>query len=232
MTHSCWHDSFMLTWLIHVDMTHSCWHDSFMLTWLIHVDRTHSCWHDSFMLTWLIHVDMTHSCWHDLFMLTWLIHMWDMTGMTWRDLFTCVTWPIRTWDVTHSYTGRDSFTEFTWFFKMGGVTYPLHRYEFGQPKFFSKTFIFSIIFYSTCHISGGGQFQKVCRSRKKESKQSGITWKQSEPVRSLLRSRKEENVCGHCDMNKARISKGSTLWGVAGCGRKSSIFERISIGIP
>jgi len=27
-------------------------------------------------------------------------------------------------------------------------SYPPHRYEFGPPKFFSKTFKFSIIFYS------------------------------------------------------------------------------------
>jgi len=34
---------------------------------------------------------------------------------------------------------------------------PLHRYEFGPPKFFSKTFKFSMIFYSTWQISRGGQ---------------------------------------------------------------------------
>jgi len=45
---------------------------------------------------------------------------------------------------------------------------PLHRYEFGPPKFFSKTFKFSIIFYSTWQISGGGRWRKACRSRKKE----------------------------------------------------------------
>jgi len=60
-----------------------------------------------------------------------------------------------------------------------------HHYEFGLPKFFSKTFNFSIIFYSTWQISGLGQFRKACRSRKKESHQSEITWKQSEPVRSI-----------------------------------------------
>jgi hypothetical protein len=32
---------------------------------------------------------------------------------------------------------------------------PLHRYEFGPPKFFSKTFKFSIMFYSNWQISGG-----------------------------------------------------------------------------
>jgi len=68
--------------------------------------------------------------------------------------------------------------------------YPLHRYEFGPPKFFSKSFKFSIIFHSTWQISGGGQWRKACRSRKKESTQSEITWKQSEPVRSISKIEK------------------------------------------
>jgi len=52
---------------------------------------------------------------------------------------------------------------------------PLHHYEFRLPKFFSKTSKFSIIFYSTWQISGGGECRQACRSRKKESKQSEIT---------------------------------------------------------
>ena len=68
--------------------------------------------------------------------------------------------------------------------------HPLHRYEFGPPKFFSKTFRFSMIYYSTWQISGEGQWRKACRSRKKESKQSEITWKQSEPVRSISKIEK------------------------------------------
>ena len=40
------------------------------------------------------------------------------------------------------------------------VCYPLHRYEFGLPKFFSKTFKFSTIFYSSWQISGGGPMLK------------------------------------------------------------------------
>jgi len=67
---------------------------------------------------------------------------------------------------------------------------PLHRYRFGLPKFFCKTFKFSIIFYSTWQISGGGQYRKACRSRKKKSKESEITWKQSEPVRSISKIEK------------------------------------------
>jgi len=68
-------------------------------------------------------------------------------------------------------------------------TNPLHCYEFGLPKFFSKTFKFSIIFYSTWQ----GQCRKACRSREKVSKQSEITWKQSEPVKSIskIERRKE-----------------------------------------
>jgi len=67
---------------------------------------------------------------------------------------------------------------------------PLHRIEFGPPKFFSKTFRFSMIFYSTLQFSGGGHFRKACRSRKKEKKQSEITCKQSEPVRTISKIEK------------------------------------------
>jgi len=69
-------------------------------------------------------------------------------------------------------------------------TYPVHRIEFSPPKFFSKTFRFSIIFYSTLQNFGGGHFRKACRSRKKESKQSEITCKQSEPVRTIFKIEK------------------------------------------
>jgi len=44
------------------------------------------------------------------------------------------------------------------------VDHPL-RIEFGPLKFFSKTFILSIIFYSTLQISGGGHFQKDLEKR-------------------------------------------------------------------
>jgi len=67
------------------------------------------------------------------------------------------------------------------------------------PKFFSKTFKLSIIFYSTWPILVGGQCQKACRSRKKESKQSEITQKQPEPVRSIFREKK-------------RICTGIAIW--------------------
>jgi len=69
-------------------------------------------------------------------------------------------------------------------------SYPLHRYEFCEPKFFSKTCKFSIILYPTWQISGGGRWRKACRSREKKSKQSEVTWKQSEPVRSISKIEK------------------------------------------
>ena len=78
--------------------------------------------------------------------------------------------------------------------------YPLHRYEFGPLKFFSKTFKFSMIFYSTWQTSGGGQWPKACRFQKKEPKQSEITWKQSEPVRSIstIEKRRLGEFVRHC----------------------------------
>ena len=43
----------------------------------------------------------------------------------------------------------------------------LHRYEFGPPKFFSKTFEFSIIFYSTWQTLGGFNFKKHANPAKR-----------------------------------------------------------------
>ena len=47
-----------------------------------------------------------------------------------------------------------------------------------------------MIFYSTWQISGAGQWRNACRSREKESKQSEITWKHSEPVKSISKIEK------------------------------------------
>jgi len=41
-----------------------------------------------------------------------------------------------------------------------------------------------------CKSLGGGHFQKACRSRKKESKPSEITCKQSEPARTISQIQK------------------------------------------
>ena len=90
---------------------------------------------------------------------------------------------------------------------------PLHRYEFCEPKFFSKTCKFSIIFYSTWQLSGGGQWRKACRSRKKNRNSRKSRENSRNLLEVFLRSRKEQNLYGHCDMNNARriLSKGSTL---------------------
>jgi len=86
------------------------------------------------------------------------------------------------------------------------LRYPLHRIEFGPPKFFSKTCKFSIIFYSTLQFVGGGHFRKACRSRKKESKQSEITFKLSEPARTISKIQKRRDFvralcCKQCPKN-------------------------------
>jgi len=96
-----------------------------------------------------------------------------------------------------------------------------------------KTLRFSRIFHSTLQILGGGHFRKACRSWGKYSKQLEITCKQSEPARTISKIEKEENLYGHCAMNKARefFSKGSTFLRVAGFGWKSFVFERISVRI-
>jgi len=78
---------------------------------------------------------------------------------------------------------------------------------FGPPIFFSKTFIFSIIFYSTLQISGGGHFRKSCRSRKKESKPSEITCKQLEPARTISKiEKRREFVRALCNEQSPKNS--------------------------
>jgi len=69
--------------------------------------------------------------------------------------------------------------------KIESPAHPFHRIEFGPRNFFSKTCKFSIIF------CWGDHFQKACRSRKKESKQSEITCKQSEPARTISEIQKK-----------------------------------------
>jgi len=98
---------------------------------------------------------------------------------------------------------------------------PLHRIEFGPPKFFFKTFKFSIIFYSTFQklSSGGGHFRKACRFRKKESRPSEITCKQSKPDRTIskIQKRREfvQELCNEqCPKNSFKrlyIVKGLLL---------------------
>ena len=89
---------------------------------------------------------------------------------------------------------------------------PLHRIEFGPPKFFSKTFRFSMIFYSTLQIFGGGHFQKACRFEKKNRNSRKSHANSRNLLEPFLRSRKEDNLYGHCAINNARriISKGDT----------------------
>jgi len=117
-------------WTSHVTRMHTR-HPAFV-AWLIHMCVvTHLyVWHDSFLcVMWGIRMcDVAHSC-DDSFICAprtphvahmapnslhlWLIHMCDMThfffkmcdmphSYVWHDSFTCVTWLICMWDVTHS----------------------------------------------------------------------------------------------------------------------------------
>ena len=90
---------------------------------------------------------------------------------------------------------RESFLFwYSYIFVTLSFSHPLHRYEFGPPKFFSKTFKFSKKIYSTWQSAGGGQCRNACRSQKKESKQSEITWEPSEPVRSICKIEKRREI--------------------------------------
>jgi len=107
--------------------------------------------------------------------------------------------------------------------------YPLHHYEFGPTKFFPKTFKFSIIFYSTWQIWGEAIVEKHADPGKKNHNSRKLREYIRNLLEALLRSRKEENLYGHCDMNNARriLSKGSTL--LRGCWvwSKKNHFQKI-----
>jgi len=116
---------------------------------------------------------------------------------------------------------------------------PLSRYEFGPPTFFSKTLKFSILFYSSWQILGGDQFRKASRSRKKKSKQSEITWKQLEPVRSISNiEKRREFVRALCDAGRrtrfARETRPnfwnffSELWVLGTCSSNVKVNPVIS----
>ena len=70
------------------------------------------------------------------------------------------------------------------------TNYPLHRIKFDQPKFFFKTFRFSMMIALSLANFWWGPLSKSCRSRKKESQQSEITCKQSEPARTISKIEK------------------------------------------
>ena len=64
---------------------------------------------------------------------------------------------------------------------------------------------------------GGVQFQQACKSRKKNRNSRKSRENSRNLLKAFLRSRKEENLYGHCDMNNVRriLSKGFTL--LRGC---------------
>jgi len=84
-------------------------------------------------------------------------------------------------------------------------------YEFGLPKFFSQTFNFPFIFTQLGKFWGEANVEKHADPGKKNRKSRKSRENSRNLLEAFLRSRKEENLYGHCAMNNARriLSK---LW--------------------
>ena len=102
-------------------------------------------------------------------------------------------------------------------FNIEKACHPLHRIEFGPSKFFSKTCKFSSYFTQLCNFPEGVTFEKHADPQKRNRNSRKSRANSRNLLEPFLRSRKEENLYGHCAMNNARrnLSKGSTL--LRGC---------------
>ena len=72
--------------------------------------------------------------------------------------------------------------------------HPLHRYEFGPRKFFSKKFKFGILFYSISQIFGGANVEKHADPEKKNRNRRKSRANSRNLLEPFLRSRKEKNL--------------------------------------
>jgi len=107
-------------------------------------------------------------------------------------------------------------TTFSW--NSSWNCYPLHRVEFGPPKFFSNFFsIFHNILFNFANFRGGALAKNMQIPKKKNRNRRKSRANSRNPLEPFLRSRKEKNLYGHCAMNNARLffSKGSTC--LSGC---------------
>jgi len=84
------------------------------------------------------------------------------------------------------------------------------------PKFFSKTFTFSIIFNSTWQISGEANVEKHADPRKKNLNSRKSRENCRNLLKAFLTSRKEENLYRHCDMNNAQRILSKRLYTLKG----------------
>ena len=72
--------------------------------------------------------------------------------------------------------------------------HPVHRYEFGPRRFFSKKFKFGIIFYSTFPIFWGANVEKHADPEKKNRSRRKSRANSRNLLEPFLRSRKEKNL--------------------------------------
>jgi len=94
---------------------------------------------------------MRSASWWSFTCETWLIHMWDMTHSYVRhDSFICATWLIHMCDMTHSYVRHDSFICATWLIYMSDTTH-------------SYTCIYIFVFVCAPQASDRGRARRECR---------------------------------------------------------------------
>jgi len=165
-----WHDSCMcVTWLSAPSLsacvfgcfqmcTSRVWHDSSVcMTWPIHVCHMtqYPC------VTWLHFPAWRVAYWcmcRDEF--TWVprrIYVCDrmrdtMRSYAWHDLFICVTWLIRSCDMTHSYAWHDLFTCVTWLIHVFDTTH-IHMCGMTHSCLWHDVFICATGLMYTCDMT-------------------------------------------------------------------------------
>ena len=123
------------------------------------------------------------------------------------------TTPTQTWSITALKVSTTSIVRQLlsllgfWLVTLSTALNLVHRNSF--PKLAN----FPSYFTQLCNFPGGATFEKHADPEKKNRNSRKSRSNSRNLLEPFLRCRKEENLCGHCDMNNARrfLLKGSTL---------------------